>query len=144
MKFTPDSLLDTLDSLESAAGYRVAYSGGLDSHVLLHALTRLSERLDVPVRAVHVNHGLSPDSEKWARHCRRVCEELSVELVCTMVDAGAPAGESQEAWSRKLRYETLGQLMEKNDVLLTAHQADDQAETLLLQLLRGSGPDGLP
>lgn len=143
MTFTPDSLLDTLNSPASTAGFRVAYSGGLDSHVLLHALVRLRDRLSVPIGAVHVNHGLSPKAGAWARHCRRVCDDLSVELTCVGIDAAAPAGESQEAWSRKRRYEVLGELMEKNEVLLTAHQADDQAETLLLQLLRGSGPDGL-
>jgi len=143
MKFTPDLLFETLASLESAVAFRVAYSGGLDSHVLLHALARLRQSLAVPVRAVYVNHGLNPEAEKWARHCRRVCDDLSVELVCIAIDANAPAGESQEAWSRRRRYEALESLMQENEVLLTAHQADDQAETLLLQLLRGSGPDGL-
>lgn len=117
----------------------VAYSGGLDSTVLLHALAGAG--IHRP-RALHVHHGLQAAADDWAVHCARVCAELGVDLqVCRV--AVTDAGQGLEAAARAARYEALRSYMREGDVLATAHHQDDQAETVLLRLLRGSGPEGL-
>ena len=122
----------------------VAYSGGVDSHVLLHLVVKQCRELAGRVlAAVYVDHGLQVASVAWAEHCRQVCRELGVQLICLSVDAQAAAGESPEAAARRARYSTLEELVGEGDALLVAHHRDDQAETLLLQLLRGAGPRGL-
>lgn len=130
----------------------VAYSGGLDSHVLLHSLaTSLakspvdghSELADREVIAVHVNHGLSANAQQWATHCANQCERLGIALKQFDFDARAEVGESPEAAARDGRYAIFASMIEEGDCLLTAHHQDDQAETLLIQLLRGAGPRGL-
>lgn len=126
-----------------ASGYWVAFSGGLDSQVLLHALMRGREGLPAPLRALHVNHNLQPDAPAWAEHCREVCVALDVECRLLSVQADARPGESPEAAARAARYRALTEAVGAVGVLLTAHHQDDQAETLLLQLLRGAGPKGL-
>lgn len=120
----------------------VAYSGGVDSQVLLHRLA--AEREQWPaLAAVYVNHGLHPDAAAWGEHCAAVCAALAVPLTRLAIAARPAAGESPEAAARNARYRALGPLLAPDDVLLTAQHADDQAETLLLQLLRGGGPHGL-
>lgn len=122
----------------------VAYSGGLDSHVLLHAVAGMRERLEGRgVVALHVNHGLSARADQWSAHCAAQCEVLGVGLVDLRVDARPRPGESPEAAAREVRYQAFAGFLEEGDCLLTAHHQDDQAETLLLQLLRGAGPRGL-
>lgn len=121
----------------------MAYSGGLDSHVLLHALSALRNKIPQRLAAVHVNHGLNDKRFEWAEHCREVCDELGVQYQLVEIDAGSPEGQSPESWARQLRYQALAAQLQKGEILLTAHHKDDQAETLLLQLLRGAGPDGL-
>jgi len=122
----------------------VAYSGGVDSHVLLHLLATQRDALDGRLlAAIHVDHGLHPDSRQWAMHCQQVCRELDVSFSKLRVDARPLTGESPEAVARRARYQALEELLDARDALLTAHHRDDQAETLLLQLLRGSGPHGL-
>ncbi len=147
MALSPPRLLASLLGLSagsaSPTAYRVALSGGLDSSVLLHALTCAWHDGLPPLRAVHVNHGLQAEAEAWAEHCRRFCAGLGVELSLLRVDARARAGESPEATARHARYQALAELLQTNEALLTAHHRDDQAETLLLQLLRGAGPRGL-
>ncbi len=136
-------LQDNLERLPAAPRYFVAYSGGRDSHVLLHAMASLRGSLPGGLHAIHVNHGLSLQAAHWAGHCRSVCDALSVPLRVVTVDAGPERGESPEAAARHARYKAFSRLMATGDCLLTAHHQDDQAETLLLQLLRGSGPHGL-
>jgi tRNA(Ile)-lysidine synthase len=133
-----------LQDLPAVTRYWVAYSGGCDSHVLLHAAAQL-RALDATrlFQVVHVDHGLQPASAEWARHCAAVCEELALPFTLLQVDARGNAGESPEAAARHARYRALAGLMQAGDCLLTAHHQDDQAETLLLQLLRGGGPHGL-
>ncbi len=132
-----------LAQLPPARCYRVAYSGGRDSHVLLHAMASLREDIDSDLSAIHVNHGLNPEAGRWASHCQAVCDQLSVPLDVLQVDARPRGGESPEAAARHARYQAFSNLIARDDCLLTAHHLDDQAETLLLQLLRGSGPHGL-
>lgn len=122
----------------------VAYSGGVDSHVLLHLLA--SHRASLGNRAllaVYVDHGLQPAAGHWGEHCAAVCRELGVEFSRLRVKAHPRPGESPEAAARQARYGALADLLGERDVLLTAQHQDDQAETLLLQLLRGGGPHGL-
>jgi tRNA(Ile)-lysidine synthase len=126
-----------------ARTYWIAYSGGLDSHVLLQLFARLKKVLPLKVKAVHINHSLSANALAWQAHCANVCRGLAIEFVHATVQAKAQSGESPEEIARDKRYEVLSGLLAPNDLLLTAHHQDDQAETLLLQLLRGAGPKGL-
>lgn len=144
-----DAVSRLLDRLEAALlampahRYWIAYSGGIDSHVLLHAAATLSPQLKGSVNAVHVNHGLNPASSQWAAHCVATCDALDVPSHIFSVNAKPDKGESPEAAARVARYDAFAQLIEAGDCLLTAHHQEDQAETLLLQLLRGAGPHGL-
>ncbi len=118
---------------------KVAYSGGVDSHVLLHALCALRAEHAWTLGAIHVDHGLHPDSAKWSAHCLHVCRELGVACVVERVER--PRG--GEGGARRARYARLARHIGPEQVLLTAHHLDDQAETVLLQLLRGAGVRGL-
>lgn len=131
-----------LRRLPAASVYHVAYSGGLDSHVLLHALASLEGR-SAELRAIHVDHGLQAASADWARHCEQVCRTLAIPLRVERVRVQAVPGESPEAAAREARYEVFERLVGEGEALLLAHHQDDQAETLLLRLLRGAGPHGL-
>jgi len=143
MGFSPDRLLCTLDSLPPTQRLWIAYSGGRDSHALLQALVGLRPRVAAELRAVHCNHGLHPNSEVWSLHCRNVCARLGLPLLQLRLDVQRQAGRSLEALARAARYRAIAESMAPGDVLLTAHHQDDQAETVLLQLLRGSGVGGL-
>ncbi|HEX7027847.1 MAG TPA: tRNA lysidine(34) synthetase TilS [Gammaproteobacteria bacterium] len=134
-------VLATVSRLDSPSRYWVGFSGGLDSTVLLHALWRLQPPQELV--AVHVNHRLHPDADEWAGHCRQVCRDWNVPLQVVEVNAKARRGESPEAAARQARYAAFQDLLGHGDYLLTAQHQDDQAETLLLQLLRGGGPAGL-
>jgi len=143
MKFSPDYLLQQLRLHPGTSGYQVAFSGGLDSHVLLYALCSLRELLDAEIGAVHIHHGLQQDADVWESQCQQVCDGLEVPYVSLRVDARALRGESPEAAARSARYTALAGWLPTGQCLLTAQHQDDQAETLLLQLLRGSGVNGL-
>jgi tRNA(Ile)-lysidine synthase len=120
----------------------VAFSGGADSTALLAALCQLT-RPPLALRAVHIDHGLLPHSRRWSAHCRRVARTLHVPLVVRTANIARVRGESLEAAARAARYRLLGAALAAGEVLLTAHHQDDQLETVLLQLLRGSGVAGL-
>lgn len=143
MSLDTAQVLEQLAQMPTPTRYRVAYSGGCDSHVLLHILAGLREQLPAPLETIHINHQLSPQAGQWADHCRRVCEVLAVPLVEATVHAHPGLGESPEAAAREARYSAWRGLLNEGDLLLLAQHQDDQAETLLLQLLRGSGPRGL-
>jgi tRNA(Ile)-lysidine synthase len=119
----------------------VAFSGGLDSTVLLTTLCRLG--LASPIRAAHIDHGLQPQSAEWREHCARVAAALGVELVGVRVGVDRASGEGLEAAAREARYGALRDLLQQGEWLLTAHHADDQLETVLLRMLRGTGVRGL-
>jgi len=138
-----DSLLTILERLPAAQQYCVAYSGGVDSHVLLHLLAANTGKLCATVSAVHVDHQIQHRSCDWTLHCRAICEELGVRFECLQVDGKPRPGESPEAAARRARYQALADWLSPDAVLLTAQHRDDQAETLLLQLFRGAGPRGL-
>ena len=109
----------------------VGLSGGVDSVVLLHALAQRGK-----VAAAHIHHGLSPNADRWAQFCRRLCKRLGVPLTVRR----AKVLKRNEAAARAARYAALRKL--RFDVLALAHQLDDQAETVLMNLLRGAGPRG--
>ena len=117
----------------------LAYSGGVDSQVLLHLLSQT--KLDV--RAVYIDHGLQAVSGQWAEHCAQSCQQLNIPFQTIAVNACAKNGESPEASARHARYQALATLVEEHHCLLTAQHQDDQAETFLLQLFRGAGAAGL-
>jgi len=123
--------------------YWVAYSGGVDSSVLLHVLSNIHVQLKSAVIAIHVNHGLSPNAGNWVQHCQSFCNARKIRFEKVTIDASGNKDKSPEAWARELRYKAMAEFMEKGDILLTAHHQDDLAETILLQLLRGAGPEGL-
>jgi tRNA(Ile)-lysidine synthase len=136
-------LKTTLRSWPQPSGYCIAFSGGLDSSVLLHAMAALRGDFAQRLRAVHINHGLNADAGRWQEHCREVCAGLGVGYVACDADVSADRAQSLEARARKARYARLRELLLADELLLTAHHRDDQLETVLLQLLRGAGPAGL-
>jgi tRNA(Ile)-lysidine synthase len=147
VSFTPSGLHQALAAcIGNLAGRHlcVAYSGGVDSTALLIGLCEIRDGLALAgLRALHVDHGLHPDSGRWAGWAQAAatghglaCEVLRVAVM----DGG---GESPEAAARAARYRALEDALMQGEIILTAHQRDDQAETLLLQLLRGAGVAGL-
>jgi tRNA(Ile)-lysidine synthase len=125
-------------------GIAVAYSGGLDSTVLLALTSRYAKQNQTPVFAYHINHGLSPNALHWQQHCAQVCEQLDVRYRCELISV-QNEGQGIEAIARQKRYQALGRMCELDQValLLVAHHMDDQAETMLMQLFRGTGLRGL-
>ncbi len=143
LAFTARGLLHALQNLPAAKAYIVGFSGGADSTALLHALNSIRQQLKTPVSAVHVNHGLHENADQWQLECEDFCDQSKIELVCLKIDLQNCSGRGLEAEARQLRYEAMSALLKPGTSLLTAHHADDQAETLLLNLMRGSGVDGL-
>ncbi|TLY47066.1 MAG: tRNA lysidine(34) synthetase TilS [Gammaproteobacteria bacterium] len=139
--FTHEKLDYLLKQYPSSACFWVAYSGGLDSQVLLYALSCILPKKRL--RAIHVNHGWHVDSNNWAAICRHTCEKFGIFCDVISIDTRPKPGESPEAYARVARYNAMAQKVPLGDFLLTAHHRNDQAETLLLQLLRGSGLKGL-
>lgn len=140
MAFSPSQLPAQLPLTGDTQRLWVAFSGGLDSTVLLHSLVQLA--LSQPILALHINHRLSPHADDWERRCARYCEALGVPFRAQRVQVETD-GKGLENAAREARYGAFKTYLEAGDLLLTGHHADDQAETLLLRLLRGSGPGGL-
>lgn len=127
--------------LDAPAWY-IAFSGGLDSTVLLHLLARHPHRHDAPpIRALHIHHGLQSAADAWPGHCQQVCDELGIDL--RIIHVQVAPGASLEQAARNARYAALSDAMVPGGVLFTGQHRDDQAETLLLHLLRGAGVRGL-
>lgn len=119
----------------------MAFSGGLDSVVLLHLLVESQKTLSFQLQAHHVHHGLSPNADTWANFCQGACAKLNVPLTISKVNVNKNSGLGLEAAAREARYKAL--LASDADFICLAHHQDDQAETLLLQLARGAGVKGL-
>jgi len=119
----------------------IAYSGGMDSHALLHIIAHSDFKNNLT--AVHINHGLMPQANQWTDHCRQICGSLGVKFSCESVTVSRVHAQGLEAAAREARYVALSKYLQPDSVLLTAHHQDDQAETMLLQLLRGAGVPGL-
>lgn len=118
----------------------VAFSGGLDSTVLLHAARQTLDGFKTRLSAIHVNHGLSPNADTWASSCASFCRQIEVPLRVCRVNLTMNTGEGIEGEARRLRLVELSR--HSAQWVLLAHHADDQAETLLHNLLRGTGVRG--
>lgn len=117
----------------------VAYSGGIDSHALLHALCQTSDKI---ITAIHINHKIHPDSDIWARHCKQICDALNINIKIIPL-APFHTTSNLEANARRQRYQAFYHATGANQHLLLAHHQQDQAETVLFRLFRGSGIRGL-
>lgn len=136
-------LAGALTALPPTAALCVAFSGGPDSTALLHALAQLPAARVRGLRALHIDHGLNPDSGRWAQHCLDLCVGLDIpcQVIAVQVDTGGGIG--IEAAARDARYDAFARELRAGEHLLLGHHRDDQAETVLLKLLRGAGPEGL-
>jgi tRNA(Ile)-lysidine synthase len=133
-----------LDKDHAPLACYVGFSGGLDSTVLLHTLTSVARAVGRPDPvAIHVNHGLSVDAQHWADHCVRQAEVLGIRLHIRSVRLEAGAGVSTEMAARTARYRVFDTLVPDQAVLVLGHHANDQAETVLFRLMRGTGVAGL-
>ena len=124
----------------------IAYSGGVDSQVLLHALASLKEQNQLssnPITVCHVNHGLSDNASAWQSFAEQSCLALQLPLKVCQVNVQAQAQQSLEALARDARYQALQSIYQQRSLIITGHHSDDQAETFLLALKRGSGLKGL-
>ena len=140
---TPVVLLERalVDAGLTGARVVVGLSGGLDSVALLHVLVRVAPAMSVTPAAVHVHHGLSPHADEWVQFCAKLCRDLGVELTEVRVHVDRRSKLGIEGAAREARYAVFRQ--QRGDAIALAHHADDQAETLLMQLLRGAGVRGL-
>lgn len=140
--FAPSALQQQLDrlALPPDAAVCVAFSGGLDSTVLLHALARLPR---YQLRAVHIDHGLHANSPLWRAHCEQQARSLQIELISRTVRVEHIDQIGLEAAARAARYDALSRILRGGEYLISAHHADDQLETLLLAVMRGAGLPGL-
>lgn len=135
----PAKLLQALAPWRDAPAWHIAFSGGLDSTVLLHLLANAKPL--VPLSAVHIHHGLQAAADAWPSHCQSVCDYLGVPLRVMRVQVRS--GASLERGARDARYQAFAQVIGAGEVMLTAQHREDQAETLLFRLLRGAGVRGL-
>lgn len=127
-------------TLPSEGNLWVGFSGGLDSTVLLHALSRKLDR--TKMCAVHVHHGLSANADEWATHCERVAQHLEVKIITQRVHIER-SGDGLEADARQARYDAFLQHSNDHDAWFLGHHQDDQIETFFMRLLRGAGLAGL-
>jgi tRNA(Ile)-lysidine synthase len=143
VNLTANWLFEKLRQLPSASRCHLAFSGGLDSCVLLHLLTELRSQLPYEIHAIHVHHGLQHEADSWQTYCEQLCKRYNIPLEVIRLTLNVKGGESLEAVAREARYKAMAEWVGDGQLLLTAQHQDDQAETLLLQLMRGSGPTGL-
>ncbi|MCD6046549.1 MAG: tilS [Gammaproteobacteria bacterium] len=122
--------------------YLIAFSGGLDSTVLLHYFHQHYAQNN-RIRAVHIHHGLNPQADEWTLHCQKICENLNIPFEAIHVEIPRNAQKGIEAAARQARYAAFLSVMSEDEILVTAHHQNDQAETFLYHALRGSGPKGL-
>ena len=139
MTFSPIKLNQHLP-LNYSGIWWIALSGGLDSCVLLHAICALN--LPVKLRVLHINHQISPNANDWREHCVTFCTSLNIPFTTVSVSV-KNSGRGIEDAAREARYAVFAEHIRAGDYLFTAHHADDQAETLLLRLMRGTGSRGL-
>lgn len=142
-QFVVASLLERIVGLPSTSRFWVGFSGGADSTALLVALKELGQDLPGELHAVHFNHGLQDAALDWQTHCQSFCDQRGIPLLVRQLDLSVKDGRSLEEHARHQRYLAIERLLEDGEIYLTAHQADDNAETLFLHLMRGSGMDGL-
>ncbi len=135
------AFLELNQSHKKMKSMALALSGGIDSVVLLHLLHQLQKKHRFKLNAMHVHHGISQNADKWVKFCEKLCMKLSVPLDVQYIQLPQKKSLGIEGEARRLRYEKLFQA--KTDLVVLAHHEDDQAETFLLQLIRGAGVKGL-
>ena len=140
VSFTDRVVAQIAPLLPSQSSILIGLSGGVDSVVLLHVLLTLAEHFCWKLSAVHVHHGISPHADAWAAFCADLCATHNIPLHIEKVDITPLRAHGIEAAARQLRHAAFAR--QSCDFVALAHHADDQAETLLLQLLRGAGVRG--
>ena len=120
----------------------VSLSGGVDSIVLLYALNKVLDK-DFSIRAIHINHNLYEGSQSWADFCQKICDQIQIQINIYSVKINNSEGFGIEAAARSARYHKLQKSIQEGEWLMTAHHQDDQLETILLRMARGTGVEGL-
>lgn len=143
MSFSIGQLHERLARLPVVSKIWVGFSGGADSTALLVALKEMEHDLPAEFAAVHFNHGLQEAADEWQHHCQSFCDERNIPISIYCLELNLKEGQSAEEQARNGRYLSIESFLEEKQVYLTAHHADDNAETLFLNLMRGSGLDGL-
>ena len=138
-----DKLRENLSCINVNKSICIAYSGGIDSTVLLHAASLVCANSGHSLKAIHINHQIHIDSNHWSQHCIDQCQMLNIKVNTICVDVQQFSQHGAEGAAREARYQAFENALDENDVLFTAHHADDQIETILLQLFRGAGVHGL-
>ena len=139
MNFSETLVKRFFSSYPHLTNYYIAYSGGLDSTVLLHAMCNAK----LPIHAVHINHHLQIGSDAWQQHCETTCKQWKINISVKHAEIQKSPQKSLEDVAREARYKLLEKFVDEKSAIVTAHHQDDLAETILLQLLRGAGPAGL-
>ena len=120
----------------------VSLSGGVDSIVLLYALNQCLDKVS-SIRAIHINHNLVKNSQSWADFCKKTCDQIQIQIDIHSVKVNTTEGFGIEAAARKARYQKLQRSIQEGEWLMTAHHQDDQLETILMRMARGTGVEGL-
>ena len=138
--FSTDSIIKEIINL-NPSHIIIGYSGGIDSSVILNVLSQIQS---IPITAIHINHNINIDSNNWQIHCNEVCESLNINFISHKLGT-CPKGESFEAWASNQRMNYFIDFTSEmdNPILILGHHQDDQAETFLIQAIRGSGLAGL-
>ena len=123
--------------------FLVAYSGGSDSTALLYLANKMAKKYKVEIRAIHVNHNLNSDSIDWENHCKYFCKKLNIPIIVKSINIVLKSSESIEERARDERYRIISSHVNNKTIMMTGHHNNDQSETFLYQLLRGSGVKGL-
>ncbi len=121
--------------------FLIGFSGGLDSTVLINSLNKEKKKKKINIRAIHINHNLNKNSKKWEKHCIKICKILNIKIIIKNIYIKKKS--NIESISRKKRYKLYIKYLKKKEILLTAHHKNDQCETILLSIKRGSGLKGL-
>jgi len=143
VSFDTQLILEKIRKHGGSSALWVAYSGGMDSHVLLHLLATHRHEFPQDIQVVHVDHQLQSQSADWAEHCQKITESLQLPFHLLKVTVRDIALTGMESAARSARYQAINKLIGNNGLLLTGQHLQDQSETLMLQLLRGAGTRGL-
>ena len=141
--FDSQHLLESLARLPVPEKYWIGFSGGADSTALLLAMWECRDRLPVPIHAVHFHHGLQDAADDWLDHCESFCSKRDIPFLSEKLEIVPVKRSSIEEEARNCRYRAVANILGDQEMYLTAHHAEDQSETLFLNLMRGSGIEGL-
>jgi tRNA(Ile)-lysidine synthase len=141
--FNGARLLASLGRLPVPRKYWVGFSGGADSTALLQAMHESRSRLPAALHAVHFDHGLQADASRWREHCGAFCKARGIPFRSERLEIDRSGRTGLEEASRDSRYRAVARILGEGEMYLTAHHAEDLAETLFLNLMRGSGIEGL-